>query len=76
MAKGLITFFNTPSLQDQHYLMLKEAAPAIAVILDEVVAAQTLTSADVICTIIVSAVDLLRNPLRLTATLRSESYIS
>jgi len=55
--------------------MLKEAAPAIAVILDEVVAAQTLVSADVICTIIVSAVDLLRNPLRLAATLRSESYI-
>jgi soluble P-type ATPase len=53
------------------YLMLKEAALGIAVILEEGAAAQTLVSADVVCASIVSALDLLRNPLRLTATLRS-----
>ena len=53
------------------YLMLKEAGLGIAVILQEGAAAQTLLSADVVCTSIVSALDLLRNPLRLTATLRS-----
>jgi soluble P-type ATPase len=51
--------------------MLKEAALGIAVILEEGAAAQTLVSANVVCASIVSALDLLRNPLRLTATLRS-----
>ena len=53
------------------YLMLKEAALGIAVILEEGAAVQTIMSADVVCTSIVSALDLLDNPLRLTATLRS-----
>ena len=52
-------------------LMLKEAALGVAVILDEGVAIETLNSADVVCTSILSALELLTNPLRLTATLRS-----
>jgi soluble P-type ATPase len=52
-------------------LMLKEAALGVAVILDEGVAVETLNSADVVCTGILSALELLTNPLRLTATLRS-----
>jgi len=52
-------------------LMLKEAALGIAVILEEGAAAKTLTAADVVCTSIISALDLLQHPLRLTATLRS-----
>jgi len=52
-------------------LMLKEAALGIAVILEEGASVQTLQSADVVCRSIVSALELLLNPLRLTATLRS-----
>ncbi|BBO92025.1 HAD family hydrolase [Desulfosarcina ovata] len=52
-------------------LMLAESALGIAVILAEGASAQTLRAADVICTDIVAALDLLRHPLRLTATLRS-----
>ena len=52
-------------------LMLKEAALGVAVILEEGVAVETLNSADVVCTSILSALELLTNPLRLTATLRS-----
>jgi soluble P-type ATPase len=52
-------------------LMLKEAAIGIAVILNEGAALETLLSADVVCTDILSALELLLNPLRLTATLRS-----
>ena len=52
-------------------LMLKEAALGVAVVLDEGVAVETLNSADVVCTDILSALELLTNPLRLTATLRS-----
>ena len=52
-------------------LMLKEAALGIAVILEEGTSVQTLQSADVVCRSIVSALELLLNPLRLTATLRS-----
>ena len=52
-------------------LMLKEAVLGIAVILGEGAAVSTLMSADVVCTSIVSAFELLLNPLRLTATLRS-----
>ena len=51
-------------------LMLKEAALGIAVILEEGAAAATLNAADVVCTHIVSALELLTNPLRLMATLR------
>ena len=51
-------------------LMLKEAALGIAVILEEGAAVETLTAADIVCTNIVSALELLENPLRLIATLR------
>lgn len=51
--------------------MLKEAALGIAVVLEEGAAVEALLSADVVCTSIVSALELLTNPLRLTATLRS-----
>ena len=52
-------------------LMLKEAALGITVVLAEGTAVDTLTAADVLCKDILSALDLLRNPLRLTASLRS-----
>ena len=52
-------------------LMLKEAVLGIAVILEEGAAADTLAAADVVCTDIISALELLQNPLRLIATLRS-----
>jgi soluble P-type ATPase len=52
-------------------LMVKEAALGIAVILEEGAAIETLLAADVVCTGIVPALNLLRKPLRLTATLRS-----
>lgn len=52
-------------------LMLKEALLGIAVILDECAARETLDAADLVCTNICSALDLLLNPLRLVATLRS-----
>ena len=51
-------------------LMLQRAALGMAVILDEGAAAQTLQAADVVCAGIVPALELLLNPLRLTATLR------
>ena len=50
--------------------MLKAAVLGIAVILDEGAAAQSLMAADIVCTNIVSALELLTNPLRLAATLR------
>jgi len=52
-------------------LMLKAAALGIAVILEEGASADTIKEADVVCTSIASALDLLLNPLRLVATLRS-----
>lgn len=52
-------------------LMLAASALGIAVILAEGAAVETLTAADVVCRDIVSAMSLLLNPLRLTATLRS-----
>ena len=52
-------------------MMLKESALGIAVVLGEGAAMETLLSSDVICTDIVSALELLANPLRLIATLRS-----
>ena len=51
-------------------LMLKEAALGIAVILEEGAAVTTLGAADVVCTNILSALELLENPMRLIATLR------
>lgn len=52
-------------------LMLEEAVLGIAVVLDEGVALETLNAADLVCTGICSALDLLLNSLRLIATLRS-----
>ena len=52
-------------------LMLKEAALGIAVILKEGAAAEAVGAADIVCTDIVAALDLLQNPLRLIATLRT-----
>ncbi len=52
-------------------LMLEAAALGIAVILEEGAAVSTVTAADVVCTSILTALELLQNPLRLTATLRS-----
>jgi soluble P-type ATPase len=51
--------------------MLKEAVLGIAVILGEGCAVETLCSADVVCTDILSALELLMNPLRIAATLRN-----
>ena len=52
-------------------LMLKQALLGIAVVIDEGTAMETLNAADLVCTSICSALDLLLNPLRLVATLRS-----
>ena len=52
-------------------LMLDSAAVGVAVILEEGASAEAIKSADVVCTSINSALDLLLNPLRLIATLRS-----
>ena len=52
-------------------LMLQEAGLAIAVILAEGAHCASVTAADVVCTSIIDALDLLQNPLRMTATLRS-----
>lgn len=52
-------------------LMLKASALGIAVILGEGITTETLLASDAVCTSIIDALDLLRNPLRLTATLRS-----
>ena len=51
--------------------MLKAAGLGIAVILEEGASQITLAAADVVCTSILSALDLLTHPLRLVATLRS-----
>jgi soluble P-type ATPase len=51
-------------------LMLKEAALGIVVILKEGAATDTVASADIVCTDIVSALELLQNQSRLIATLR------
>jgi soluble P-type ATPase len=51
-------------------LMLKEAALGIALVQKEGAAAETLLAADVVCPDILSALELLTNPLRLVATLR------
>jgi soluble P-type ATPase len=52
-------------------LMLEAAALGICVMLGEGAAAASVQSADVVCTSITAALDLLEQPLRLTATLRS-----
>ena len=50
--------------------MLKKSALGIAVIQDEGAAADTVMASDIVCTDIISALELLFNPLRLVATLR------
>jgi len=52
-------------------LMLKASALGVAVIQGEGAVFETIASADIVCTDILSALSLLTNPLRLTATLRS-----
>ncbi len=52
-------------------LMLAASALGIAVILGEGVSTVSLNAADIVCTDIVAALELLMHPLRLTATLRS-----
>jgi len=52
-------------------LMLEASALGIAVLLQEGAAAQSIMAADIVCKEILSALDLLTHPLRLTATLRS-----
>ena len=52
-------------------LMLEAAALGIAVILGEGAARETVNAADIVCTDILAALELFRNPLRMTATLRS-----
>ena len=52
-------------------LMLEQAVLGIAVILGEGASSVTVQAADVVCTDIISALELLMHPLRLTATLRT-----
>ena len=52
-------------------LMLKASALGVAVIQGEGAVFETIASADIVCTDILSALSLLTNPLRLIATLRS-----
>ena len=52
-------------------LMLHAAALGIAVIGPECAAAEAVAAADIVAPNILAALDLLLNPLRLTATLRS-----
>jgi soluble P-type ATPase len=52
-------------------LMLAASALGIAVILGEGASMLSLNAADIVCTDIVAALELLMHPMRLTATLRS-----
>lgn len=52
-------------------LMLKESSLGICVMLEEGASVEAILNADVVCRDIFEALDLLRNPLRVTATLRS-----
>lgn len=51
-------------------LMVKEAALGIVLIQAEGASAKALANADIVCTDIIDALDLLDNPLRIAATLR------
>lgn len=51
-------------------LLLKGSAISIAVVQEEGAATETLKYADLVCTSIISALDLITNPTRLTASLR------
>lgn len=52
-------------------LMLKESALGIALIQDEGASVKTVCNADIVCTDIIVALDLLLNPKRIRATLRN-----
>ena len=52
-------------------LMVKEAALGIAIVQNEGASVETMAAANIVCTSIVDAFNLLINPLRLVATLRS-----
>ncbi len=52
-------------------LMLKEAALGIALIQEEGASAESIQSADLVCKSITDALDLLKNPKRLVASLRN-----
>lgn len=52
-------------------LMLKKAALGIALIQEEGAATQTILNADIVCTSILDALQLLQSPKRLVATLRN-----
>lgn len=52
-------------------LMLKASAIGIIVVQQEGASAETLIAADIVCSDIFSALDLINNPPRLMATLRS-----
>ena len=66
-ASGTVAIGN--GLNDS--LMLKDAALGIVLIQQEGAAVKTLLNADVVCYNILDALDLLQNPLRLKATLRT-----
>jgi soluble P-type ATPase len=51
--------------------MLAASALGVAVLLEEGASSLSLSAADVVCRDILSALDLLTHPLRLTATLRA-----
>mgnify|MGYP001767379234 CR=1 FL=1 len=51
-------------------LMLKQSAVGISVIQAEGASSEALISSDIICTSILDALDIILNPLRMTATLR------
>lgn len=51
--------------------MLKASRLGIAVVLGEGASMEAVTNADIVCTSIVTALELMTHPLRLTATLRS-----
>jgi len=77
-AEGKLEFIKNLSLETvvsfgngrNDRMMLRASALGIAVILNEGAAKDTLMFADVVCTSIISALELLCNPLRLVATLR------
>ncbi len=51
--------------------MLRAAALGIALVQREGASAEAIASADVVCSSVIDALDLLRNPKRLIASLRS-----
>ncbi len=66
-SKGVIAIGN--GLNDS--LMLKSAVLGIVVIQEEGASIKTMVNADIVCKNILNALDLLSNPLRISATLRN-----